>query len=224
MRDRIQIIKEALQKTEVRQQLLLEQKEKLILDLENIEKYLKDLDQARWVLLEASKRTQTAIKSYIETLVTKALSIFDRDYKFLVDFQMNKDRTECILRVQEGGKDPYIPKEDQGGGLRDIVGLSLRIVLSSIENPRSRPILFLDEPLKQLGEYSEMSYQIVKEISEKLGYQIIVLTHDKSLVHIGAKIYNIEIHNGISEVQDLSFETTPLEVISRPRRKIDNEP
>ena len=186
--------------------------------LKSIRADAENYEAARTIFMEASRRTQLSVKSYIEGLVTKVIGVFGRDYKFLVDFDLKKDRTECILRVQEGDKEPYVPREDQGGGLRDIIGFALRIVLSSLERPRSRPILVLDEPMNQMGVYSVAGGSLIKEISDKLGFQIIIITHDTELMSIGDTVYEVEYENGKSQVIHRSGELVDKPVVRRRRR------
>jgi len=185
------------------EKLLLEKqvKEKQI-SIVRKEKYQENLIKTRWLLTEASRLTQMNIQNQIESLVTMAIrSVYERDFKFLVEFEIKRNKTECLLRVQEGEKEPYIPKEDQGGGLLDVISLALRIVLWSMEKPRSRNIFILDEPGKWTGVLIVKFGEMLKEISKELGLQILMVTHDSELVEIADRAWKV-IHDGrFSEVK-----------------------
>lgn len=174
---------------------------------EDVEKHVK----ARWVVIEVARLTQQSFEEYIEKLVTMAIrSVFDRDYKFLVDFEIKANRSECSLRVQEGDWEPFIPKEEQGGGMVDIIGNSLQPALWSLMEPRSRPTIFLDEPLKNMGDLVELGGRMLREISHKAGIQFIINTHDPALVEIADRAFGFTYKDGYSEVEVLKGKgTTP---------------
>ena len=152
------------------------------------DKYLKmevtNYTEARNIVAEASRITQEQFKTLVEELVTSAIqSVFpDRDYRFIMEFVIQNNRPQINLMVQEGDKDPYLPKEEQGGGLLDIISFALRVVLWSLTSPRTRNVLIMDEPFRWTGNLTEKAASMMKEISDKLGLQIIMVTHDERLM------------------------------------------
>ena len=104
-----------------------------------------------------------------------------------MQFVLQNNRPQINLLVQDGENEPYIPKEEQGGGLLDIISFALRVVLWSLEKPRSRNILIMDEPFRWTGNLTELAANMMKEISKKLGLQIIMVTHDERLMEIADK-------------------------------------
>lgn len=193
-----------------RRDLLQEQiadKRLLIAEKETHSEYL---TKARWILSEASRITQQRFSGYLESLVTKALtSVFDRPFKFIVDFVMKRNKSECYFYVQDGDKEPEVPKDEMGGGCVDLVSIALRTVLWSLENPRSRNVLILDEPMKFVGKGVLLSRagKMLKEISHKLGFQLIMVTHEtEDLCKIADRVWNVT-HNGVhSEVECINIE------------------
>ena len=105
--------------------------------------YLEKISKAKWLLSEAVSRTQNNFKNYVENLVTLAInSVFqDRVFKFLVDFKIKRNKPECSLLVQEGDSEPYLPKDEMGGSIVDIITFALRIVLHSLNTNKTRNVI-----------------------------------------------------------------------------------
>ena len=152
---------------------------------------VEDLIKARWVLTEVSKITQSKFKDRVESLVTLAIrSVFGPVYKFVLEFERKRNILHCTPVVMEG-QDRYSPKDDEGGSLIDIIALAFRIVLLSLEKPRSRPTIFLDEPMKNMGDMIDLGGKVLREISHKLKFQLIIITHSKELMAIGDRVYEV---------------------------------
>jgi DNA repair exonuclease SbcCD ATPase subunit len=184
-----------------------------------------DLTVARQVILQAAQMTLSNVKDFVEGMVTEALKVFEgRDYKFVTDIVVKGARTECNLLVQEGDQEPYVPKDDTGGGLLDVTSYALRIVLYKMENPKKRPIMLLDEPGKWTGALIGKFGSMIKEISSKLGIQIIMATHDEELMDIGDRVWFIQ-YDEKSIVEQIDPLNIPakMEAPRRLNRRKQNE-
>jgi len=159
----------------------------------NAKKRMSDLTEARRIIVEVSKDTLEQFKEYVESLVTTAInSVFpEKGYRFIVDPVVKSNRSEIYLLVQQGDKEPYIPKDEQGGALLDIISFSLRVVLWSLELPRSRNTLIMDEPFRWSGALTTLAAQMMKEVSHELGLQIILVTHDERLKAIADRSWDV---------------------------------
>ena len=161
--------------------------------------------KARWVLSEVARLTQEQFKDRVESLVTMAVqSVFDRPFGFELIFERKRNKLECKPVVYEmvgNNKVMYEdPKDDVGGSAIDIISFALRIVLWHLEKPSSRNVILLDEPMKNMGRLVGLGGQVLREISHRLNLQLIIVTHDVSLMEIGDRVYEVK-HNGIySEV------------------------
>lgn len=162
-------------------------------EYEIAEKNISNMVEARNIIAEASRMTQEQFKEFVESLITLAIqSVFpDEDYRFIVDFTLQANRPQINLMVQQGDKEPYIPEEEQGGCLLDIISFALRIVLWSLEKPRSRNVLVFDEPFRWTGDLTERAANMMKEISGKLGIQIIMVTHDERLSEVADRSWHV---------------------------------
>jgi len=167
----------------------------ILAEKELVEKKIK----ARWILTEVATITQKRFKEKVENLVTMAIrSVFDRPFQFVLEFERKRNKMECqpeIREVVNGRNRVFDPAEDMGGGIVDIISFALRVVLWSLEKPRSRNVIVLDEPMKNLGKLVTLAGQILKEISHKLDFQLIVITHEDELIEIADRAYYIT-HDG----------------------------
>lgn len=190
--------------------------------VENLELQIRDKIEARNIISEASRVTQKQFKDFVEQLVTLAIqSVFtEEDYKFVVKWELQNNRTQINLMVQQGEKEPYDPEDEQGGALLDIISFALRIVLWVLEKPRSRNTLILDEPFKYCGDFTILAAKMVKNISKKLQLQIIMVTHSDVLKNVGDRSWKVHrVNGGSSHVNLLDVEIEERVPVVR-RRKI----
>ena len=206
MNDIVQDCIDKFQEVKVKQNLLfssLKDKESIIGKRnQQVENFIK----GRWVLSEVAKLTQERFKDKVESLVTMAIqSVFDRSFRFELIFEQKRNKMECRFVISEiinGEKVEYDSiADDMGGGLVDIVGFALRIVLWSLEKPRSRSFMVLDEPFRFVGSaLIEKAGVMLREISTRLGIQFIVVTHESELSEVGDRSWLVEHKEGISNV------------------------
>lgn len=174
-------------------------KSSLLDQKEVYEKHVK----ARWVLAEVALQTQIKFKKKVEALVTSAIrSVFDRDFKFSLIFEQKRNKMECRPVILEDGFE-FDPEYDKGGGLIDIISFALRIVLWSLEKPRSRNTFILDEPFSNgLGdELYIKAGQMLKELSKKLKLQIIMITYNPAFIEVCDRGWNVDYKNKRSVIK-----------------------
>jgi DNA repair exonuclease SbcCD ATPase subunit len=152
--------------------------------------------KARWLLSEAQIRTQTRFKEAVESLVSLALrSVYDRPFSFILDFSRVRNKLECTPSLQEGDVIYNDIRDCQGGGLVDIIALAFRLVLWHLKKPHSRNTILLDEPLRFLGSLTEKAGEMLREISHRLGIQIVMVSHSEELIDMADRSFNVT-HNG----------------------------
>lgn len=152
-------------------------------------------EKARQVINEAAKNTQQFFKAQVETLVTTAIrTVFDRPFEFKLIFEEKRNKIEARPVIKEG-ENEYDPKDEMGGGIIDIISFALRVVLWSLQTNRTRNVFILDEPFKWTGALMVKAGMMLKELSDKLGIQVIMITHDDELMDISDKTWIVR-HNG----------------------------
>ena len=189
-------------------ELLKSQKESKKQNLKSLKIEYEDLSKARFVISEVAKLTQERFQKRVESLVTMAIkSVFNRDFEFKLIFEKKRNKFECRPVLIENGEE-FSPEDDRGGAVIDIISFAFRVVLWSLENPRSRNVFILDEPMKNLGkgEMLERTGRMLKEISHRLGFQLILITHEVQLAGIADRTFMVSYDGEVSSVKILDEE------------------
>ena len=158
-------------------------------------------EKAREIIREVGLKTQQQLSFHISDITSLALeAVFADPYKLVVDFVQRRNKTECDLYFDRDGNrvDPLLAS---GGGAVDVAAFALRIASWSMQRPKSRNVIILDEPLRFLSaNHQEQASQMIKEVSEKLGIQFIIITHEPILASYADKVFETKIKKGITEV------------------------
>lgn len=204
--DRLQSFKNKLEQYKGQRDMIEKNIASLNDDLCKKEKELLRIQEAQLIIQEVAKQTQEQIKYEISEPISLAInSIFDTDeykapYKFVFDFVIKRNKTECEYYLLNRDGEKENPIEDCGGGLIDIICFALRLSICTIA--KTRKILILDEPFKWIDKSKEEKIgQLLKMISDKLQLQIIMVTHNNSYIEIADKHFNIKKKEGVSYVE-----------------------
>lgn len=148
--------------------------------------------EARALLQTAAEQIQKLVEAKMSSLVTSALnSVFDEPYTFRVEFVKKRNNVECLLIFEKDGVVFDKPVDSIGGGALDVASFALRIAFHQIIKNQST--IFLDEPMKYLSEnLHDKAGELMQKISEKLGVQLIIITHLSKLLPYGDKVFDIQ--------------------------------
>lgn len=162
---------------------------------------LRKHEQAREIMREVGLKTQQQLQFHIGDITSLALeAVFNEPYNLAVEFVQRRNKTECDLYFVRN-EERLDPLSATGGGTIDVAAFALRIASWSMARPRTRNTIILDEPLRFLSEeYREKASQMIKEISEKLGLQFIIITHEPTLASAADKVFEVKIKKGISQI------------------------
>ena len=169
-----------------------------------IQKQKRDLirhEQAREVIREVGMKTQQQLSFHISDITSLALeAVFPDPYTLEVEFIQRRNKTECDLYFVRDNQ-RIDPLTASGVGAVDIAAFALRIACWTMQNPRSRNVIILDEPFRFLsGNYQEQASAMIKMISKRLGIQFIIVTHEQVLTTAADKIFEVSIRKRISKV------------------------
>ena len=179
-----------------RRRLLEENTKRIEGKVEDVNVLMENLIKARWAITEVVRRTQKQFKRFVENLISKLLSVYDRDFKFILDFSIKNNRTFIQPLIQDGAHEPQVPKDDMGCGVLDLVSFAFRVVLRGLERPRSSPVFLLDEPFRHLkGRLLDRAGDAVRSIARRLDLQLIIVTNESELTRISDRAFEIR-HNG----------------------------
>lgn len=149
-------------------------------------------EQAQLIIQEVAKQTQSQLEYHISDVVSMALSaVFDDPYEFSLRFVERRGKTEAdIVFLRED--EEVDPLQSAGGGAVDVASFALRIALWSIGKPRSRNTIILDEPFRFLSaDLQPKAGEMMKLLSERMGIQFIIVTHNKSLIESADRVFTV---------------------------------
>jgi len=136
---------------------------------------------ARGIIQKAAQETQKHVEIYIGGIGTAALkAIFPDPYNFIVKFELRRGRTECDLLFEKNGKEMH-PLESSGYGACNIASFTSHLSLWRLK--KTRPVMIMDEPLPNLSlNYQEAASYMIKTLSDRLGIQVIMASHNPDII------------------------------------------
>jgi DNA repair exonuclease SbcCD ATPase subunit len=135
------------------------------------------------------------IKSGFESIVTYALQfILGTGYRFELDFGRRGKLQEVDLCVKNDALDvPADPMVTSGGGVLGIVALALRVAILELHKPKIEGPVVLDESFKHLSrEYLFTAGEFLNALNERVGRQIIMVSHKSELVKMASNAVEIK--------------------------------
>ena len=193
-------IKEKLNKAIIKRQsnieLLAQRKQRLEEIKTETEEVLKSISVCQNVATEVQK--QLSVK--IDTIVNLALATcFGDEYTFKLNYVPARGKTEVEFLLLQNGKE-IDPKEQNGGGLVDVLCFALRVAVFNISH--TDDIMIFDEPMKFLSKgFREKASELVHTLSERINIQFIEVTHITEMMENSDKRFVIKKINGVSEVE-----------------------
>lgn len=148
----------------------------------------RDAEKALSLIQICAQQTQQELKYQLSELPQLALSsVFEDPYQFDVQFEIRRNSTEVdfwFVRDEE----KLDPKESTGLGPVDITGMALRPALWSMQIPKTRASIWLDEPFKHLkgAGANRNALSILSEICKPKpeqnwpGLQIIMIADERA--------------------------------------------
>jgi DNA repair exonuclease SbcCD ATPase subunit len=175
------------------------------LRLEELKIDISNSEEAQLIIQAVAKITQQKLEYRITEPVSLAIaSVYENPYKLSVSFDTPaRGVTECDIGFEREGN-IVSPLDSSGGGVIDVASFALRIAAWSLSHPRSRNIIILDEPMKFVQKNKiSLAGEMIKEVSDKLGIQVIMVTHEESLIDCADKVFKVSINEGMSSVQEI---------------------
>jgi DNA repair exonuclease SbcCD ATPase subunit len=163
---------------------------------------LRSAEKLAIISQEVARQTMEGLKFHIESIVTAALhAVFLDPPSFTANFEKVRNQVECYLKFQYRGRE-YDPIGSDGGGALDIASLALRLTYWSLK--KNRPTFILDEPFKYVSvDLQEKCAAMIKMLSEKMGVQIIMVSHLPNINITADKEYKVEMKGGKSIVKEV---------------------
>jgi len=114
---------------------------------------------------------------------------------------------EFVVRTTLGNDVIETPVMDaRGGGLAAVIGFLLRLVVGLMgRDPHDASLMVLDETFAHVSaEYLEPTGQFLREVVDRTGVQIILVTHQPEFAEYADRVYNFSTTDGKTIVKDVS--------------------
>ena len=151
---------------------------------------------------------EQVLKTKIDSIVTRGLQvIFGGNYASKLDFGISRGQAVIIPKVvKKIGNVEFEAtiKDANGGGIANVCAVIYQMLILSLVRPRQRQVLFLDEPFKNVSMANiDAAGEFLKVLNEKLGIQIVIITHHRQTQEIADRTYEFSINNGETSVKQI---------------------
>lgn len=154
------------------------------------------------VVAVVQKLTEISRKETLEkvaAIVTTALQeVKDPNLSFRINYKTERSQAVAEFVVYNSKlKAEMDPIESCGGTLVDIIEFALKISLLLKWQPQLSRVLILDEALKHVSAVDKPAMaQFVRKVTEKLGIQLILVSHSSELISDAHKVFSVS-HDGV---------------------------
>lgn len=199
--NRIRELRKSLEQDKGKRDQLQTQISSLKEELKTSRKSLKSHEKAGEIMKAVAIKTQQQLQYHISDIATMALeAVFPNPYNLVAEFVQRRNKTECDLLFERDG-DRVDPITASGGGAVDVASFALRVASWTMERPRLRNVLVLDEPFRYLSSnLLPRASEMISQISQDLDLQIIMVTHSEELMEGADRVFEVKQRKGISSV------------------------
>lgn len=134
------------------------------------------------IIQKVAQGVQQKAHVRITSVVSKCLAIvFPDPYEFVIDFVRKRGKTEAVLRFQRNDLKVH-PLKAAGGGVVDVAAFALRLACMSLQEPKVRHFVALDEPFKHVSaDNQDRIKEMLEMLSSEMGFQFLFATHEDEL-------------------------------------------
>lgn len=161
-------------------------------EVERLSNLARTADEVRMFFTVLADSQRKELEQKVEALVDYGVQVvFGPTYRFKVTSELRGKavRTEFWL-VENGLQLPLL--DATGGGVGDVVSFLLRVVILCLARPVQARILVLDEPFKFVSaSHFQTLTALLKELSDSLGLQLIMVTHKPELLDAATTIVRV---------------------------------
>lgn len=188
---------EELNKIKYKLETLNKQRNLNYQNAENLNKSLSDYTQEMTFIIEAREYYRKAVdivyeRSIVELkdILNSALAYIFYDENYNVEIELSDKRGKSLsIRLFLDGK-PANLKRGTGMGVKTVISAVLHMYYLQCKNSK---ILMLDEAYSAVSiEYVDRFFEFLHQMCEKLGFVIILITHDERFLKYGDKTYRID--------------------------------
>ncbi len=176
--------------------------------ISNEKKYLDDIKEKQQLYQETAifltsllEKNQKSLEEVFSKIGSSSIhKIFGEDKNLLFLFDKAKKKNPSVnIKISQ----PFDETEDElitdimdaeGGAMVDIVALSLRLAMIELVNPKQTGPIFLDETFKYVAKNESIrsAGDFLREASDKMDKQMIIITHSSELLPYADKLFIFE--------------------------------
>ena len=189
----------------------LGKRESINAQINKLQQRLLDIDQETQIMTKVSlflqslsDQTRQQIVDKISAIVTDALQkIKDPNLEFRMNLSTERNQTDLKFTVlDKNTNQEFDILNSYGGTIADIVTFPLRVSLLLKWEPALSKIIVMDEAFKFVSVADQEALaEFVKQISEKLGLQILLVTHSQTIASKAHKVFTVAKSGSVSEIK-----------------------
>ena len=198
LEDAYLLIRAERQSRETELESLKQERDSLIHDLEVCSKAIEFIEQV-------ATEERRNVKKKVEDLITSCLhEVFDDSYSVEFEYGMKRAKTSVEVFSVRKCEDGLVVKREIdgiGGGLADAISLPLKLIVLLNDSGLERNFI-IDEPGKHLSiNHVPKFAHFLKTISQKLGVQIIMLSHHTCMDLFADSINEVSLEGSKSHIE-----------------------
>lgn len=160
------------------------------------------------ILRAYSELQEKVVRERLESIVTAGLrAVFgDEQMAFRLRFELARGQMTAVPIISTGSGDMVVETEAtdaRGGGVLDVAAFLIRCVMLVLYRPALSRVLVLDETFKHLSRnHLPRAAELVQRMSEKLGIQIILVSHKDEFAEVAERVFDVSIREGITSIRE----------------------
>lgn len=165
------------------------------------------LTEVAAILSSIGEEEQTTLQTQIEGLVTEGLqSVFEENYSFYLiqSVKANAPQVEFVVRTTfaDGSFLDTAPKV-RGGGVNQVIGILLRVIVKLLNHDKKQMFLPLDEATSMISaQYLPRFCEFLQQLVEKTPLQVVLVTHQDIWTDYADIVYRLDLdRNGYTQVK-----------------------
>lgn len=194
-----------------RKKHLEEQKEVYVGTLSELEDRESDNLLKKELLEQASEKArEDGMRVLADTATNAVQAILGEDtfVDMVSSIRNGVPNVDVVVKREINGMEATTdPTQGEGGGVADIVSLSMFFSLGLLVGRDNEAPIFMDEPTKFLSKgYSTQAAAFINEMVDYTGKQTFVVTHDETIASSGDKVFRTELNDElVSEVTEVEL-------------------
>jgi ABC-type enterochelin transport system ATPase subunit len=163
-------------------------------------------ERAEQVITSAAKATHDDIALNLSSICSEAVNeVMGKScYEISIFTKEKRNNIELAIDLIKNGKSEGNPVDANGGGICDILSVTLLFVCWKLSGNRSRDLFILDEPFKNLdSERQENACAFFQDLANSLGLKVLMITHIPNFVEIAEHTIKVTRKKGASHVSCL---------------------